>query len=414
MVDTTKWNELGRAKNQRVCEAFDEIIDGGGSSTENLTADARPRALADAVLAEVVALNRAGKWREARDHFDPAHGPFIPHMEETELGISQAVILGPESFLIRRGSSYDEGPVLHLDGDTVTTLPGVSGFAISRNRKWLALATTEGVTVAAGFKGKVLRTIAWPEGEAIRPTSFSISDDGERFVLASDAAGVWLAREGEWTKLVPREGTGDDADQVPDVIHAAISPDGKRVAYGWQDSPGHYVDAIEGKTLERYGVVGTVRDTPYHLLFTADSQRLLANTRYMQGGCTVSPTVESIRGLEEYDDLPEGTPQTDEYLRAYGMTILPGDIVWIGGAGWSHAAPMDGGKPAFTQFLGSTLDAFDYDPVSKRAIVGGTAGMLHVIDPATPAPKGCERGYKPRKELYRWIFWDTLDAPIRW
>jgi hypothetical protein len=119
--------------------------------------------------------------------------------------------------------------------------------------------------------------------------------------------------------------------------------------------------------------------------------------------------------------VPEGTPHTDEYLRAYGIVLLPGElfgksepVAWIGGSGWSHAAPLSGGKPVFTHFLGSQLNAFDYDPLSKRAAVASRSGVLHVIDPAAAAETGRERGYKPRKEIYRWMFWDTLKAPIRW
>jgi hypothetical protein len=80
MSKLDQWNEVGRKKNARVCAAFDTIIDKGGKSKEDLTADDRSEELADAVLAEVVALNEAGKWRDARQRFDPAHGPFIPHM----------------------------------------------------------------------------------------------------------------------------------------------------------------------------------------------------------------------------------------------------------------------------------------------------------------------------------------------
>jgi hypothetical protein len=37
-----------------------------------------------------------------------------------------------------------------------------------------------------------------------------------------------------------------------------------------------------------------------------------------------------------------------------------------------------------------------------------------VIEPARAAAPGRARGYRPRHELYRWIFWDTLESPIRW
>lgn len=413
-MDTKSWNAIGRAKNERVCDAFEEIIDRGGSSNEDLTGDERDEDLADAVLAEVVALNEAGRWREARESFDPAHRPFIHHMEETDAHLTAAIILGADAFLVRRGDWDEEGPVLYIDGDTITELPGIEGFAISRNRQWVALAGPEGVIVSEGFRTTPSRTIAWPVEDPIRPNSFGISDDGRKVVIANDEVGVWLLDGEAWTKLMPRKDIGDDDDAAPDVVHAAISPDGNFVAYGWQDAPGHYVDDVSKAKPKLHGVVGTVSDTPYNVHFTDDSKSLLSNTRHMQSGVTVCATLESLRGTEEYDDVPEGSAHTDEYLRAYGMVLLPGDIAWIGGAGWSHAAPLGGGKPAFTHLFGSTLNAFDYDPKSKRAIVASASCMLHVVDPHSAADRGRERGYKPRRELYRWIFWDSLKKPIRW
>jgi hypothetical protein len=131
--------------------------------------------------------------------------------------------------------------------------------------------------------------------------------------------------------------------------------------------------------------------------------------------------IARVRGVEAYGDLPDDTPHTDDYLRAYGMVLLPGapfgkgeSVAWLGGSGWSHAAPISGGKPVFTQLLGSSLNAFDYDPTRGRVAVASASSVLHVIDPSAPAEPGRERGYKPRRELYRWLFWDTLEAAIRW
>lgn len=415
-MDAKTWNDDARAKAERVCKAFEDIIDRDGGSDQDFEADDRSPKLADEVLAEVVRLNDAGKWREAHERFDTAHLPFVPHMDKTEQGLDAAVILGPDTFLVRRGEWREDGPVLHIDGDTITTLDGVVGFAISRDRKYLALATPEGVIVSEGFRGRRNAPIAWPgDGAPIRPASFGIADDGKTVVIANDEVGVLVARNGTWEKLVANaEDDAEDEAEARDVIHAAVSPDGRFVAWGWEDAAGHYVERIDGKKIERVGVVGTISDRPYHLLFTDDSKRVLSNTRHMQSGVTVCATIDSLQGTEEYDDLPEGTPHTDEYLRAYGMCLLPNDVVWIGGAGWSHAAPIAGGKPKFTHLFGSALNAFDYDPVSQRVVVANASGILHVMDPSSPAEPGRARGYNPRKELYRWIFWDTLKTPIRW
>lgn len=412
-MDEERWNETERAKAERVCKALEDIIDRDAGATEDLEEDSRTAKDAEVILDEVVRLNEAGRWHEAHERFFTAHRPFVSHMEQTPQGLTAAIILGRDSYLVRRGEWHEKVSVLHVDGDTVTKLDGVLGFALSRDRRQLALATNEGVIVSEGFRGKRSSTIPWPnDGEPLCPRSFGIANDGKALVIANDEIGAVVFRGRGWEELV----AGDEKDEIEEceVLHAAISPDGRFVAWGAEDAPGHFVERIDGEKIERVGVVGTVSDRPYNVMFTDDSERVLSSTRHMQSGVTVCPTIESLKGTEPYDDLPAGTPCTDDYLRAYGMCVLPGDIVWIGGAGWTHAAPLLGGKPAFTHLFGSSMNALDYDPVSKRAVAASASGVLHVVDPATRSAPGRARGYKPRAELYRWIFWDTLKTPIRW
>lgn len=450
-----EWNRIGRAKAERVCRALEAIIERDEDVEEDdFTADERDEDWADKVLQEVAALNRAGRWQEARQRLDPAHTPFVSHMGD--VGLSAVVILGPEEFLVRLGQQ-----VLHLRGGDVEPLPDVALFAISRNRQWLVLATRQGLSVSAGLGQAPVHTAAWPEGMDIDPASLrslDIANDGARIALASDQFGIWLVKNGVWTALAPRPGVGDEAaedarsgegqddetTQPPirqigsgphttyigsyaqlkarlsgplglDASHAAISPDGQHVAYGWQDAPGHYVDRITANALEPVGIAPPRSDYPYAVRFSDDSRHLLSNSRHMAEGITACHDIRTL--ASQSDDAAS----TDEYLRAYGMALLPGarfgltePVAWIGGAGWSHAAPLSGGKPVFTHFLGSALQAFDFDPRSGLVAVASASGVLHVLDPFQAAEAGRERGYRPRRELLRWIFWETLDKPIRW
>lgn len=456
-INLEDWNRIGCAKAQRVCASLEAIIDRDEAVDEDLLEDERSEELADAVLDEVVALNQAGQWQQARSRFIPAHRPFTSHMGD--LGLHAVVLLAPEQLLVRLG---DE--VLHIDGEHVVVVEGASMFAIARNRCWLVIATVDGLAVhhvpnlAPGFHSNPQRIIPWPDGVNVDPSSvrsLDIADDGLSVALASDEFGIWYARGDAWTILAPRPGVGDDgkSDDVEDATesadgvrklgpdacpvyigsyaqiksqfggplgldqaHAALSPDGRFVAYGWQDAfSGHYVDRVTESSIEPLGRIEARSDYPYAVRFTDDSQKVLSNARYGSSGVTVCLELTSLAsGLDE-------VPLTDEYLRAYGMTLLPGShfgleepVAWIGGAGWSHAVPLSGGKPVFTHLLGSALCAFDFDPVCGRVAVASASGVLHVLDPFCEAENGHERGYHPRRELFRWLFWETLDKPIRW
>jgi hypothetical protein len=454
--DFESWNLIGRQKAKRVCIALEDAIDREADTDEDFTGDERSEEFADAVLDEVKTLNHEGQWQQARARFDPAYAPYVSHLGD--LGLHAVVVLGPERFLVRLG---DE--VLHINGSEIMPVEGASMFAIACNRRWLVVATDKGLEVSTGLDAETHQTIAWPEGVEVDPStilSLGISDDGRSVVLASDSFGIWIIKEGMWTALAPRAGVGDDEAQGSvgqgkvnqgelqkddgvrnlgdeacpvyfgsyadikakfggplgiDNTHVAISPDGQYLAYGWQDADGHYVDRVTDKGIEPHGRIEPISDYPYHVRFTDDSLKVLSNSRHLYAGVTVCRDVATL--TQEADDVPN----PDEFLRAFGMTLLPGSpfgldepVAWIGGAAWSHAVPLSGGKPVFTHHLGSALRGFDFDPVSKRVAIASASGILHVLDPFCESDEGRERGYHPRRELFRWIFWETLDAPIRW
>lgn len=416
-MDLADWNRQGRVENERICRLFDRVIEQGGTMDEDPAADARSHAVADAVLAEVVALNATGDWRAARRRFDPAHGPFIPHMERTALGLGQVSILGPDEFLVRRGAWFERGALLHIVDGHVSTFDAVLGFGRSRNRRWVAIATCEGVVVSEGWQGTVRHRMRWPEGHATRPIACEVSDTGDRLLASSDE-GVWLWWDGAWSRLVPR---ADEPAEGRELTHAALSPDGGFAAYGWKDAPGHFVDKLEGGRPRRIGVVEAMASDPWAVRFDDDSQHLLSNSRVGDAGATVHASIEQLRGRGGGDARPRRMPVTDDYLPAHSLCTLPGalfgrdeQVAWICGQAWSHAVPIDGGPPVFSQFFGSALRGVDVDPDTGVAAVASNSGMLHVLDLRSSSEPGQARGYKPRRELYRWLFWDTLNTPIRW
>jgi hypothetical protein len=56
-MDEKAWNETERSKAERVCKAFEDIIDRDGDSDDDFEEDTRTPEDADAILDEVVRLN---------------------------------------------------------------------------------------------------------------------------------------------------------------------------------------------------------------------------------------------------------------------------------------------------------------------------------------------------------------------
>ncbi|WP_019998993.1 WD40 repeat domain-containing protein [Aureimonas ureilytica] len=449
------WNAIGRTENLAVCRALDDVIDAEGETDIDLSVDSRSQGLASAVLDEVVALNAAGRWRDARKRFDPAYRPFRRQIED--VGLRTVSLLGPDRFLLR----FDEG-VLLIDEENADLLDDIVTFARSADRRWLALVIPSGIVVTTDLDGPAAATWNWPQDVPVDASdlrSVAIADDGRRLVIAGDEIGIWLCRDGAWTALAPRPGVGDDDDEDEadegseagereeaavereveaceigvstygarrarqggphrlDGSHVAISPDGRFVAYGWQDAwPGHYLDRVEDEGPVPLARIDAVSDYPYSVHFSRDGRSLFANSRSGANGVTQRLDLAAFEERGEWVARP-----VDEYLRGYSFCEIPGPslgiedgVVWIGGAGWSHAVRFSGGAPVFTHFFGSAITGIDYDPACGRAVVISASGMVHVMEPFAEAEPGLERGYRPRRELYRLILWNSLDRVVRW
>lgn len=453
-----RWNSLGRsfrkAYSQRIAEFY-----AGEREEVKYEKDPRGEELAEQVLERVRTLNREGDWERARQLFDPAWEPFFHRLSANRQNLEFATILGADRFLLRLGWADERAELVQFDGDDISTVEDVIGCAVSGNRRFFALACgRRGLVVRDGFDGPLVAESPWPEPEARVPNGLSpelrnrwqrgtdiphlsdmrVSNDGRRVVIVSFDEGVLLAdfrqNPAAWRLLYPdytwcggldvleeliEEGK-DEASEMLDMVHADLSPDGTLAALGKQLSA-HYLVALDGGEKPPFARIGQQFEYPHYARFSGDGRYVTLNSCHSYDGMTGVLEVPSTAGLEipEYE-ADSRFPTIDSAMRVYAAAWLPpkaagkdtGAFV-LAGAGWMKCVTPKG-EVLWDHFFGSTASSLDYCPKTNTLLLGSFSGFLHVLDPSSEAEAGIEIGFRPRKELKRWVLWREEAAPLQW
>ena len=455
--DLSKWNEIGRKVATHDCAEL-EAFHKGKSKEPKLSEDTRDSAMAEAVLNEVIALNLAGRGNEARSKFDPAHTPFIPELEKGGRGLTCCAILGQEDYLIQQGTTYQEGTTWRIVGDKVHEVSDIATFAWSRNRLFFAVAYRDGsFAVGTHFGDPKAERIPAIPGSAFVPNDLpddcsakfavptnnhaysriSISDDGTKLLLCDEERGVMLLvrAKSEWQcrLLFPsfelgveeqmREFWEDDDDFTPffDMIHAALSPDGRFVALGTQDDRHHLLSLTEDGQSSVFAHLGYLSEYPHNACFSNDSKSVALNSCHFYNGVTFASELDVVRGLttEPYEQHALQCVLND-YLRVYASGYLPSSMsgykegaFLLAGSGFAACVAHDG-KLIWELGFGSSAGAVDVCQSTGLVLIASYSGMLHILDPSQKQSPAIFSGYNVPKEISRWVFWDRLENPIAW
>ena len=455
--DLASWNELGRKvaqNNSSEIAAFHE----GRKEEPSIMRDPRSQQMAEAVLAEIVRLNADGRASEARATFDPAHEPFIPELEKGGRGLGFCAILGQDEFLVQQGTHYTETTTWHIQGEQIAKADAVAGFAWSRNRQHFLVVQPDGmITVHDEYgappreqipavPGSAFVPIGLPDalreqyespGEMAAYTHLAISDNGSKILLCDAERGVALLRKGksEWNVelLFPsmelgledqmREEIEDVGEFQPffDMIHAALSPDGRFAAVGTQ-AEGHYLidlDTKDGPSL--HAQLGHHSEYPHDACFSDDSGHVALNSCHFYHGATFAAEMSAVQGLTTppYEEHPRLTA-LNSYLRVYASGFLPASMTGqesgaflLAGSGFAACVTPEG-KILWELAFGSSAGGVDVCPETGNVLIASYSGMLHLIDPMQRQDPCISSGYKAPRELRRWLFWDRLRHPLIW
>lgn len=456
MSDLDDWNRLGRdtvRHNSEQITAFHE----GQKDRPDLKTDPRTPELAQRVLDQVIALNDAGRGTEARASFDPAHAPFIAELEKGGRGLKFCAILGEDEFLVQQGTAWQETTTWRISGERITKVENVAGFAWSRNRAhFVTLYKNGGLTVGTSFDADVAQLLPHPAATDFVPhglteeqraqytivetaavTDLAVSDDGQSVLITDEARGVLLLRNtGDgWERrlLYPSLELGlaedlqnwfiEESDPYRpflDMLHAALSPDGRFVALGTQDAGHHVLDVSDEP--RRYAKLGHLSEYPHYAWFSDDSKVVAFNSCHFYNGATFASELLAIEGIET-EPYEQHQKQTllNPYLRVYAAGFLPASMTsdcesgafLLAGSGFASCV-TPGGDLLWELGFGSSAGGVDICPKTGRVLLASFSGMLHLFDPARTQEIPIHDGYKVPEELRRWVFWDRLRRPLIW
>lgn len=428
----------------------------GQTDAVNLINDPRRAEMAEAVLAQVIHLNATGQGSAARKRFDPAHGLFAARMKDSR-GLKFCAILGPDRFLVQQGATYEPNTTWLIEAGRIARAAPLHAFAWSRNRKhFLAVHPDGGLTVSPGYGLPPSETIPALRGTAFVPkgmppalalrfetpddtpaySHIAISDDGETILLADEERGVMLLRKSPWgrkptgidpytSRFIEEMQSGSDDVERYDpslaMLHAALSPDGHFAALGVQNGCHHLMDLRGSGALESHAMMGNLSEYPHDACFSDDGQTVALNSCHLYHGCTFASDMATIRGLttEAYETHPTQTI-INEYLRVYASGWLPPAMTGAGSGAFLLAgdgvatAVTAKGKVIWELLFGGSAGGLDICPETGRILLASASGILHLLDPAAPQDPIITAGFNAPTERGRWIFWDSLAAPVIW
>lgn len=464
--DLSEWNDEGR---RIAAHNSSQITDFHLSRIDEpqLLDDKRSETLARAVLNRVVSLNVEGRAEAARDAFDPAHAPFIPIMEAGQAqGLSCVSVLGRSEYLVLQGTSYSERKTWHVvNGHAHPFDEPLRAFSWSRNRLHFVMAHEDGtITIRRSLSDKPSDTIPAPPASSLVPSGLSqrladrwetpslplaisriaVSNDGHTVLVTDDIHGIHLYRkssttwsfdllypslrdgldlENEIDAMLTEEEEDPDYRFSPflDMLHSALSPDGRFAAFGTQDQ-GHYIaDLSLPKAKQIISQIGHLSEYPHDAVFDDSSERVALNSCHFYNGATVACRIEDCKGKNTppYEVAPFATA-INEYLRVYASAWLPRHLAnrgsegfLLAGAGFASCCSLEG-QTLWEVDFGSSAGAIDICPEGEQIALASHSGILHVFDAKREETAPFITHFRAPHEIGRWMFWHEIGSPIYW
>jgi len=350
--------------------------------------------MATLVQRAAVQLNREKRFDDLRRMFPPSYEAFdYEHVGRT---IQPALYADDDSIVARV-----DGVVRRIARDAIETMPTVRAFGRSRDRRHFALAFDDRIEIRAGLENVALVTLGLPkkfDARAIR--TIDVFPDGERVLLATETHVSILSQRGE-LRLHP------DGGDARSYVHAALSPDGRTIACGDQDSA-HRILVSEGGAFVLGAQVEPASSYPCFAAFHDDGAHLALSSCHFARSATLGLELGVLAKKKKkalaLDARSERVNVIDDRRWMYSAISRDGGFLFGDRNGYAWLVAFDGTVRAYFH-VGSTMTAMDLSADGRRFLMGTCAGILAEIDREAPPDEYKVHSLKRGAEIRRWVFW---------
>ncbi|MFK0523058.1 hypothetical protein ACINKY_12700 [Paenibacillus illinoisensis] len=423
-----KWRNEGKRYAQSVNDFVRRSMAGEDLDETELTDDGRAEFSAE-VWDMVKKANEQNDVQRLRMELPAATWPFSENFQSSMQAVRIAGYLDNHTVVLNSGFHTDQGCVYTADSEHVRSFPQYQFAGQSPDGALYALAGGEGIRVITHadrhLEGKEVATFRWEDIQSAihqaLPRIESLADceypertleglipfnEGHALIILS-TYGIYLVEHGKVSPIHPDRAEVEEHELEDTQIsmgHAAVSPDGRWIAFGSQVSDHMLLDRERHHTYSLY----PESSYPHHALFSGDSRKVWFNACHFYNGVTMQVELSEVEGNESREDWPI----MDESARVYASVEIPEGMVLGDAYGYLKCIDRKG-QEVWRHFVGSTIYSLAISPDQSRLAVGTFGGMVHILDLHADQMDDYSIGTGTLREVERFIVWRG-EQPLRW
>jgi photosystem II stability/assembly factor-like uncharacterized protein len=347
--------------------------------------------MATFVQRAAVQLNREKRFDDLRRMFPPSYEAF----EYEDIGRTIQPALYVDAGILAR----IDGRVHFIEGEKIEAMPDVIAFGRSRDRKHLAITTGDHVEIRGGLQRAAHAKLALPKNVGSILT-IDVFPDGARALVASETGVYVLSERGSETI---HGGEGEMS-----YVHAALSPDGRIIACGDQDSA-HRIFTTEGGRFVLAAEVEPASSYPCFAMFHDTQPNVCLSSCHFAGSASIAMDLGLLKNKKKKSlQLSAGDDRVvcidDRRWMYCGIARETGYLLGDrSGYAWLFA--FDGQLLGYYH-VGSTMESMDVNADNTRILFGTCAGLLVEFDRTTKEKDTFHvHSFDQGREARRWVFW---------